>query len=89
MVVIVLENASEKLRGIITRWLLETKPGVFVGSLNAKVREKIWEKITEDVSQSALLIYSCNTEQGFRIEMVGEPTRSLVDLDGVQLIKRK
>ena len=33
MVVIVIDNAPEKLRGELTRWLLETKPGVFVGKI--------------------------------------------------------
>lgn len=89
MVVIILENASEKLRGIITRWMIETKPGVFVGKINASVREKIWDIIKQDVMQGALLIYACNNEQGYKIEMYGEPTRALVDLDGLQLIKCK
>ena len=89
MVVIVLENASEKLRGILTRWMIETKPGVFVGSLNAMVRDKIWDIVKADIPQGALLIYSCNNEQGYHIEMLGVPTRSLIDLDGLQLIKRK
>lgn len=89
MVVIVLENASEKLRGLITRWLIETKPGVFVGSVSAIVREKLWEVVEEETPRSALLIYSYNNEQGYRIEMLGEPRRSLVDLDGLQLIKRQ
>ena len=89
MVVIVLENASEKLRGLITRWLIETKPGVFVGSVSAIVREKLWEVVEEETPKGALLIYSYNNEQGYRIEMLGEPRRSLVDLDGLQLIKRQ
>ena len=89
MVVIILENASEKLRGMITRWMIETKPGVFVGSLNSKVRERIWQFVDDNTSRGALLIYSYNNEQGYRIEMIGEPTRSLIDIDGLQLIKRQ
>lgn len=89
MVVIILENATERLRGIISRWLIETKVGVFVGSLNVRVRKKLWEIIMEETPKGALLIYTYSNEQGFRIEMQGEPTRSLVDLDGLQLIKRQ
>lgn len=89
MVVIVLENATEKLRGTLSRWMIETKPGVFVGSMSEIVREKLWDKIKNDEMQGALLIHSSNNEQGYVIEMWGEPTRSLVDLDGIQLIKRQ
>ena len=85
---IVIVNAPEKLRGLLTRWLLETKPGVFVGKLNARVRELLWKKVCSDCNQTgALLIYSSDTEQGFRIEMCGDPTRTVIDLDGLQLIK--
>ena len=88
MVVIVIDCAPEKLRGELTRWLLETKPGVFVGKVSATVREKLWEKVCDDSRRTgALLLYSSDTEQGFLIEMCGDPKRSVVDIDGVQLIK--
>ena len=87
MVVFVLENAAEKLRGILTRWMIETKPGVFVGSLNAMVRDKLWDIIWDDMPKGALMIFSCNNEQGYQIKMSGDPTRTVIDLDGLQLIK--
>lgn len=88
MVVIVIDNAPEKLRGELTRWLLETKPGVFVGKISASVREKLWEKVCEDYKRTgALLLYSSDSEQGFRIEMCGDPKRSVIDIEGIQLIK--
>ena len=87
MIVFVVENASEKLRGILTRWMIETKPGVFVGSLNPLVRDKIWGIISDYDPKGALMIASCNNEQGYQIQMLGEPKRSVVDLDGLQLIK--
>ena len=89
MVVYILENASEKLRGILTRWMIEVRPGIFVGSLNAMVRNKIWEQISNSDSKGALMVYSYNNEQGYQIKMLGDPTRQIIDLDGLQLIKRK
>ena len=67
--------------------MIETKPGVFVGALNSMVRDKLWDIIPDHDAKGALMIYSCNNEQGYQIKMYGEPTRSVVDLDGVQLIK--
>lgn len=90
MVVIVMDHAPEGLRGEMTRWLLEVKPGVLVGKVSALVREKLWEKVTRDRTVSgALLLYSSDSEQGFRMELHGDPKRTVVDLDGVQLIKTK
>ena len=89
MVVYILDNAPETLRGELCKWVLEVKAGVFVGKLSRVVREKLWDKISEENIRGALMIYKINTEQGYKIDMLGEPNRSLIDLDGVQLIERK
>ncbi len=88
MLVMVIDNAPEKLRGELTRWLLEVKPGVLVGKTSAAVRDKLWEKVKKAGGNTgALLLCSADTEQGFRIELHGEPRRTVIDLDGLQLIK--
>lgn len=88
MVVIVMENAPESLRGELTRWLLETKAGVFVGRLSAMVRDKLWEKICQRQDEGgALLIYSAPNDQGYVIRLNGNPRRTVIDLEGIQLIK--
>ena len=90
MVVYVVDNASPKLRGELSLWCLEVKPGVFVGNPNKLVRDKIWDVIAmESDYKGALMIWSTNTEQGFDISMIGLPDRSLVDFDGLKLIMRK
>ena len=88
MIVIVSECASPSLRGELTRWLLETKAGVFVGNVSALVRENLWNKVCDkQETGGALLIYSTNTEQGFAMELHGTPRRTVIDLEGIQLIK--
>ena len=87
MVVFVMENVPEKLRGEITRWMLEAKAGVFVGNMSATVRSSLWKKISEGAGEgSALLIHSSDSEQGFNIEMIGLPKRGVVYLEGLSLI---
>ena len=44
MIVFVIEAASEKLRGELTRWFMEAKPGIFVGNASKVVRENLWPK---------------------------------------------
>lgn len=90
MIVIVIDAAPENIRGELTKWLLETKPGVHVGNVSGLVRDLLWEKIENYIPRlNALLIYSANNEQGFAIKMTGDPYRSVVDFDGIQLIKTK
>lgn len=88
MIVMVIDNGSEKLRGELTKWLMEVKPGVLVGNVSAMVRGKLWKKVNDDSNHhGAVMLYSMNTEQGFEICMCGEPKRQIIDFDGVQLIE--
>ncbi|RIK38487.1 MAG: type I-E CRISPR-associated endoribonuclease Cas2 [Chloroflexi bacterium] len=88
MVVMVLERVTPSLRGELTRWMLEPKAGVFVGDMSALVRERLWEHICKQVRDGgAMLIHSTDTEQSFALRLHGDTTRSVVDYDGLQLIR--
>lgn len=87
MIVMVIDNGSEKLRGELTKWLMEVKPGVLVGNVSAMVRGKLWKVNDDSNHRGAVMLYSMNTEQGFEICMCGEPKRQIIDFDGVQLIE--
>ena len=47
MLVIVLENAPPRLKGYLSRLLLELRAGVFIGTYSTRVRERLWETIPE------------------------------------------
>jgi CRISPR-associated protein Cas2 len=88
MVVMVLERVSVSLRGELTRWLLETRAGVFVGSVSAEVRDRLWERAcTKRGSGAGVLIYRAQTEQGFAVRVCGEPGREIVDFEGLTLVR--
>lgn len=88
MVVFILENVRSSLRGEISRWLFEVKAGVFTGRVSALVREELWQLIEQKLGKgSAVMIYSTNNEQGFNARILGNPLRSLVDIEGVLLVK--
>jgi len=64
MVVVVLSVTPERLRGVLTRWLVEVSVGVYVGHLPARVREHLWLRILEDVGRGrALMVWSRQGEQ--------------------------
>lgn len=88
MTVMILENVPARLRGELTRWMLEPKAGVFVGRVSALVRERLWNKACHGARQGGcLMIYHANNEQGFSILAHGNTTRILVDYEGLLLIK--
>ena len=41
MLVTVVENAPQRLRGRLAIWLLEVRAGVYVGNVSRRVREMI------------------------------------------------
>lgn len=89
MTVVVVERARPSLRGQLTRWMLEVRAGVFVGTLSARVRDELWKLVLERLGDgSALLIHTARNEQGFVIRCEGEGSRMLFDMDGLTLIGR-
>lgn len=88
MIVLVLENAKPSLRGEISRWLFEIKAGVFAGRISALVRDELWGLVKDKIGNgSALMIYPQRNEQGFDARMLGNPSRVLVDIEGILLVK--
>lgn len=87
MLVIVLENAPERLRGRLSRMLLEVRAGVFVGNYSAKVRERLWHQVEQGLEEgNAVMAWRMNTESGFDFVTAGVNRRVPVDWDGVKLV---
>ncbi len=90
MVVMILEKVSASLRGELTRWLIEPKPGVFVGHISALVRDRLWEKCVKQRGDGGLIqIWSTNTEQRFAMRSWGDTSRTLVEFDGLCLVRHE
>ena len=88
MVVMILERVPPSLRGDLTRWLLEVRAGVFIGSLKPVVRQKLWKHVCSAMKGGAgTLIYQARNEQGFEVEYWGATDRWMVDIDGLKLVQ--
>ena len=88
MIVMILERMTPAMRGELTRWLIEPHTCVFVGHVNAMVRERLWTKcckLTGSVG-GVVQIWTTNTEQHFAMRMYGMTQRSVIDLEGIQLV---
>jgi len=90
MVVFILERVPTSLRGEITRWMLEPHAGVFVGTMSAMVRDRLWLKINRKLKDGAAVgIHSSDNEQGFVIRTWGGTSRQIEDFEGLFLVKRR
>ncbi|MBI5954665.1 MAG: type I-E CRISPR-associated endoribonuclease Cas2 [Chloroflexi bacterium] len=87
MMMIVLQNVPKKLHGELTRWMLEPSPGVFIGHVSARVRDFLWEKCKAECKNGSVVqAWNTNHEQHFTMRMDGNVKRSVVDMEGIQLV---
>ena len=88
MIVLTLTDCPARLRGDLTKWLVEINTGVYVGNVSARVRDELWDRVCEHVKEGrATLVYTARNEQGmaFRVHNTKwEP----VDFDGITLMRR-
>ncbi len=64
MIVIALSCCPNKLRGDLTKWLMEIDTGVYVGQVSARVRDGLWNRVCENAGRGkAVMVYS---DPGFR-----------------------
>ncbi|MGW5442786.1 type I-E CRISPR-associated endoribonuclease Cas2e [Streptomyces asiaticus] len=88
MLVIATTAVPDHLRGALSRWTSEVVPGIFVGSVSARVRDELWQAVTQTVGNgAAVLVHPAPTEQGYAIRTAGTRRRVPEDFDGLTLIR--
>lgn len=88
MLVLTLTNCPIKLRGDVTKWLVEINTGVFVGKVSARVRDYLWQRILENVKNgSATMVYSMDNEQHMEFR-IHNSENQIIDFDGVKLVMK-
>lgn len=89
MTVVVLIAAAEGLRGHLTRWMVEIAAGVFVGNPSTRVRDRIWNTLTDRINDGqAIMIEPARNEQGWTTRTAGRDRWQPTDLDGLILMAR-
>lgn len=87
MIVILAENLPPAVRGMLKRWFIEPRANVFVGSVNARTREKVMDYIRRNApGHNMLLVYDDRNCQGYTIRTFGTPSRTLISKCGLELI---
>lgn len=88
MIVLCVTNCPAGLRGDLSKWLNEIDTGVYVGRLNARVREELWERICDNIKIGrATMVYSANNEQQYAFHTHNTGWRP-IDYEGVTLMQK-
>ncbi len=70
MIVVVTENVPPRLRGRLAIWLLEVRAGVYVGDTSKRIREMIWQQISQLAGcGNVVMAWATNTESGLKIDV--------------------
>lgn len=57
-------DCPPRLRGDLSKWLQEINTGVYVGNVNSRVRDAIWNRVCENLKTGrATMVFSTNNEQ--------------------------
>ncbi|MFI1060346.1 type I-E CRISPR-associated endoribonuclease Cas2e [Streptomyces spororaveus] len=88
MAVIATTAVPDHLRGALSRWTTEVVPGIFVGTVSARVRDELWTAVSAVVGDGqAVLVHTAPTEQGYALRTAGTRRRVPMDFDGLTLIR--
>jgi CRISPR-associated protein Cas2 len=83
----ILEKLPKKWRGALSRWLIEIRPGVFLGNPSQRVRDELWKKITNRPALGYVLqLWSSRHPQGYEYRQFGSSKRMLQDFEGLALV---
>ena len=86
--VIVANDVPPAARGLLRRWFVEPRPNVFVGSVNARTREKTLDYVRRNAPGLAMLVLFDEpaSAQGFTVLDYGPTDRRLALRCGLQFI---
>ncbi len=86
--VIVANDVPPAARGLLRRWFVEPRPNVFVGSVNARTREKTLDYVRRNAPGLAMLVLFDEpaSSQGFTVLEYGPTDRRIALRCGLQFI---
>ena len=93
MTVVVTVNVEARYRGFLASTMLEIAPGVYTSPRMTKgIRNRIWAVLSSWYSQlgqgSIIMTWQdSGVASGQQIRTLGEPPKSIVEADGVFLVK--
>ena len=87
--VIQLTKPRQSLRGYCRRYFLEPSANLFVGKGNRLLFDDLDRRISNSGINAVVVAGHNKSDLGMVVRVYGNPDRSIVNLDGFQLIQRK
>ena len=86
-IVITATSIPDHLHGYLSRFLSEVDVGTYVGKVSPVVRDNLVGRCRAGAGEGRIVAISSDTamEQGFSVQTFGEPTRMIMDMDGILL----
>lgn len=86
MTVVTLSRCPASLRGDLTKWMQEVSTGVYVGNFNSRVREQLWERITQSAGSGAVTMsFAAQNEIGYDFKLKNAQ-REVIYESGIPLV---
>ena len=95
MTVVVTVNVQDRYRGFLASAMLEVAPGVYTSPrMTSGIRSRIWEVVADwhaSQGQGSIVMTWRDPKApgGQRILTLGVPPKTIVDADGVYLVKHQ
>ncbi|WP_423594332.1 type I-E CRISPR-associated endoribonuclease Cas2e [Roseateles sp. MS654] len=95
LVTIVIRDVADRFHGFLSSVMLEVATNVFVSPrMNQRARERIWSVMSEwhrhEPRGSVVMVWrDLNAVGGIGIANLGEPSRELIEADGMWLVRRR
>ena len=87
MLVMILEAVPQSLRGELSRWLTPVCAGVYVASVSALVRDRLWELAVSKAKTGRIIqVWDQPGEPGYGLRVHGLTRSMVVDLEGLPMI---
>lgn len=91
MVVVIANHLPPAVRGRMKLWFIEARPNVFVSGIKDSVADSVVNYLVAHCSsESGFIIFqSLKKTPGYKVRGMGDHTRTLVALSGMQLVQEK
>lgn len=91
MLVVIANDLPPAVRGRMKLWFVEPRPNVFISGIKDSVADGVVEYLHEHCpAEAGLMVFKkINATPGYTIRGVGDTTRTLIELSGLQLVQEK
>jgi len=91
MLVVLANHIPPAVRGRMKLWFVEARPNVFVAGIKDATADKVVKYLFEHCTfASGLVVFQkINKPPGYKISSLGDTTRKMTEISGLQLILEK